>query len=103
MDDLTFEYKGRKLFIHIQKSSISPEVTFLLCDFTDIEKESLDFSEKELTKIEILDYLKNDAQKDFEKTIVASKTISLNEFLTFDSHIRLAEIRKELLKEYDNV
>ncbi len=101
MDDLTFDYKGRKLYIFIEKLENSGEVRFSLCDVTDIDKEIVNFSEKELAKVEILDYIKNDFLKDFKKTIVASKTISLIEFLTFDSHIKLAEIKKELLKEFN--
>lgn len=101
MEDLTFEYKGRKLFINIYKLPFSQDIIFQLCDVTDMDKEMINFSEKELAKVEILDYIKNDFKKDFEKTIVVSKKVSLKHFITKNYNIFL-KVKKELLKEFDS-
>ena len=101
MKDLTFKYKGRKLFISVQKSQFSQEITFNLCDVTDMDKEIINFSEKELAKVEILDYIKNDLRKDFKKTIVATKTVLLKDLIKNEYNM-LLKIKKELLKEFDN-
>ena len=102
MNDPTFDYKGKKLFIYIQKLEITKEIRFLLLDVTDINNEIVDFSEKELAKVEILDYIKNDLKKDLQKCIVAFKIISFSKLRESKSDIRLEDIKKELLKEYDN-
>ncbi len=101
MEDLTFEYKGRKLFINIYKFPFSQDIIFQLCDVTDLDKEMINFSEKELAKVEILDYIKNDFKKDFEKTIIATKKVSLKHFISKNYNIFL-KVKKELLKEFDN-
>lgn len=100
MKDLTFEYKGRKLFIDMQKLSFSPKIIFTLYDVTKLNNEIIDFSEKELAKVEILDYLKNDVLKDLQKSVIMRIEVPLKDFITKGYNI-FPEIKKEFLKELE--
>lgn len=97
MNNQTFKYKGRNLFITASQLS-DLDITFTLYDIDKIEKTPIDFSEKELAKIELMECLKELANGELVKSVVSEKTVLLKE-LEKDQHNVLLKIRNDLLKE----
>ena len=97
MNNQTFKYKGRNLFITASQLS-DLDITFTLYDIDKIEKTPIDFSEKELAKIELMECLKELANGELVKSVVSEKTVLLKE-LEKDQHNILLKIKNDLLKE----
>lgn len=101
MDDISFEYNGRRVFIDSYQDRVTMDIVFRLFDITDLKIEELDSSEKELMKIEILDYLKYEASNDIDKYLVATRRVLSTDIIDLNTAQGLLEIRSDLLKELD--
>lgn len=97
MNNQTFKYKGRNLFINVSQLT-NLDIKFTLYDIDKIEKTPIDFSEKELAKIELIECLRELANGEIVKSIVSEKTVSLKE-LEKDQHNVLLKVKNDLLKE----
>lgn len=99
MNNQTFKYKGRNLYISAIKDNFSTNITFILYNIDKIKKTPIDFSEKELAKIELIECLKELSNgEEISKAIVAQKIMSANEIVKGGCDI-LLKIKDDLLKE----
>ena len=97
MIDHIFKYKGRNLFISVFKST-DLDITFALYDADKIKETHIDFSEKELAKIELIEFFRELVNGEMAKSVVAKRTVLLKK-LEKDQFNVLLKIKNDLLKE----
>lgn len=96
MNNHIFKYKGRNLFISVFKST-DLDITFALYDADKIKEIHIDFSEKELARIELIEFFREAVNGEMAKSIVAERTVLLKE-LEKDQPNVLLKIRHDLLR-----